>query len=113
LGAKLTNHNCTNEEHYNFGNFYYHSFQNLVSLLLLSENIKFKYTSIYRAVILSVFSYGCVAVQITAALNCLNSSVVEHKLLPGNITCWPYTDTLAADRLVYLSWQLRKIHQIY
>jgi len=69
----------------------------------------FKYTSMYSALILPVVSYDRVAVQITASLNCLNSSVVEHKLLPGNITCRAYIDALAARRLVYLSWYLGTI----
>jgi hypothetical protein len=47
----------------------------------LSKNIKFK---VYRALILPVVSYDRVAVQITAVLNCQNSSVVEHKLFPRN-----------------------------
>jgi hypothetical protein len=64
----------------------------------------FKYTSIYRALILPVVSYDRVTVQITAALNFLKSSVVEHKILPGNITCRAYIDALAARRFVYLSW---------
>jgi len=44
-----------------------------------------------------------VAVQITTTLNCLTSSVAKHKLLPGDITCSPYTVTLAVDRLTYLA----------
>jgi hypothetical protein len=45
-----------------------------------------------------------VAVQITTTLNCLTSSVAEHKLHPGNITNWPYTVTLAVEGLIYLAW---------
>jgi hypothetical protein len=45
-----------------------------------------------------------VAVQITTTLYCLTSSIAEHKPRPGNITCWPYTVTLAVDRLTYLAW---------
>lgn len=44
-----------------------------------------------------------VAFQITTTLNCLSSSVAEHELRPGNITCWPYNITLAVDRLIYLA----------
>jgi hypothetical protein len=44
-----------------------------------------------------------VAVRITTKLNCRLSSVLQHKLLPGNITCWSNTVTLAEDRLIYLT----------
>ena len=46
--------------------------------------------------------YSTVAVQITTTLNCLTSSVIQHKLLQGKMTCWYHTVTLAVDRLVYL-----------
>jgi hypothetical protein len=45
-----------------------------------------------------------VAVQITTTLNCLITSFVLHKLLPGNISCWHSTGTSAVDRLIYWAW---------
>jgi hypothetical protein len=39
-----------------------------------------------------------VAVQVTITLNFLISAVAEHKLHPGNITCWLYIVTLAVDK---------------
>jgi hypothetical protein len=47
-----------------------------------------------------------VDIPITIMLNCLDSPVVEHNLLAQNITCWAYTDTINADRPIYLAWYL-------
>jgi dTDP-4-amino-4,6-dideoxygalactose transaminase len=59
FGTTLTNQNFIQEEiksWWKSGNACYHSVQNLLSLSLLSKNIKIK---AYRTTILSVVLYGC------------------------------------------------------
>jgi len=59
LGTSLTNQNSIPEEikrSLRSGNAWYHSVQNILSLRLLSKNLKIK---IYRTIILPVVLYGC------------------------------------------------------
>jgi len=59
LGTTLTNQNSIQEEiksRMNSGNACYHSVQNILSTILLSQNLKSK---IHRTIILPVVLYGC------------------------------------------------------
>jgi hypothetical protein len=59
LGTTVTNENFIQEEikrRVNPGNVYYHSVQSLLSIRLLSKNLKIR---IYKAIILPVVLYGC------------------------------------------------------
>jgi hypothetical protein len=59
LGTTVTNQNLIQEEvkrRLNSGNACYHSIQNILSLRLLSKNLKIR---IYKTIILPVVLYGC------------------------------------------------------
>jgi hypothetical protein len=59
LGTTITNQNLIQKEikrRFNSGNACYYSVQNILSLRLLSKNIKIR---IYKSVILPVVLYGC------------------------------------------------------
>jgi hypothetical protein len=59
LGTRVTNKNLIEEEikrRLNSGNACYHSIQNILSSLLLSENIKIR---IYKSIIWPVILHGC------------------------------------------------------
>ena len=73
-----------------------------VCSLLYWLNCKFLHSFI-GSYMICVNRYSTVAVQITKTLNCLTSSVIEQKLLPGKITCWSYTVRLEIGRLIYLA----------
>jgi hypothetical protein len=65
LGTTLTDQNCIHEEfksRLNSGNACYHSVQNLLSLRLLSRNVKVK---IYKTIILPLVLYGCETWSVT------------------------------------------------
>ena len=82
LGTTVTNQNSIQEEitsRSNSGNACYHLVRNLLSCILLSENIKIKR---YRTVILPLVLYGCETWLLTLREEC-RFRVVESGVLKG------------------------------
>jgi hypothetical protein len=70
LGTTLTNQNSIQEQitsRMKSGNAYYHLMQNILSLSLLSKNVKI---TIYRTIILSVVFYECETWSLTLREEC-------------------------------------------
>jgi hypothetical protein len=82
LGTRVTNQNLIQEEikgRSKSDNICYHSFQNLLSSILLSENVKIR---IYKTIILSVVPYGCETWSLTLRKE-HRLKVFEKRLLSG------------------------------
>jgi hypothetical protein len=79
LGKTLTNQNDNHDEikcRLHSGNAYYYSVQNLLSLRLISKNLKIK---IHKTVILPVVLYGCETWSLTLR--------EEHRLRISEYRC--------------------------